>query len=424
MTGRHKHKSDKHAECERNQPCEPGYGRDKVLFLDAFSGVSGDMLVAALVDIGVPPSVITDAIDSIPIEGYRIEFDTCIRSGIKASRFNVVVSEDQPPRDWAVIEQILLQATQVEKSARRLALKAFEILARAESEVHGVKIENVHFHEVGAVDSIVDIVAAAVCFDYIGAEVICSPLPMGRGMIHCAHGILPSPAPATLLCLREIPTFDAGIDAELVTPTGACLVSATATDFSRWPSMTAERIGWGAGSRELPDRPNLLRLVLGEKSDLHYQCAVATEDNHVLLEANIDDMSGEIAAYALQALLEAGALDVWITPILMKKNRPAIMLSALVRQLDVDRIARVFFAETTTLGLRVRPIDRIERNRRRVEVETRFGSIAIKIADGEGLPINIAPEYEECRRAAEMHRVSIKLVYAEAVSRYLAQTKK
>jgi len=382
------------------------------------------MLVAALIDIGVPRSVITDALSPLPMKGYRIVFETCMRSGIRANRFDVSVEKRQPSRDWSAIEKMLLDATHLKENARQLALKAFETLARAESEVHGVAIKKVHFHEVGAVDSIVDIVASAVCFDYIGARVICSPLPMGRGMIQCAHGVLPSPAPATLLCLRNIPTFDAGVDAELVTPTGACLVAVTAADFSRWPSMASERTGWGAGTRELPDRPNLLRLVLGEQRDLRYKGAQVSQNDHVILEANIDDISGEIAAYALQALLKAGALDAWTTPILMKKNRPALMVSALAQQSEVDRIARVFLTETTTLGLRVQPIDRIERKRHRVEIETQYGSISIKIADGDDLPTNIAPEYEECRKAAEAHGVPIKQVYAEAVSRYVAQAKK
>jgi hypothetical protein len=187
--------------------------------------------------------------------------------------------------------------------------------------------------------------------------------------------------------------------------------------------MASDRVGWGAGSRELKDRPNLLRLVLGESSDRQFKGAQVGDRNHVLLEANIDDISGEIAAYALQALLKAGALDAWTTPILMKKNRPALMVSALVEQTEVDRIARVFLTETTTLGLRVQPIERIERKRRRVDIETQYGKIGVKVADGDGLPTNIAPEYEQCRQAAEAHRVPLKQVYAEALSQYLAQVK-
>jgi len=316
------------------------------------------------------------------------------------------------------------QAVHLEKNAQQLALRAFRTLAQAESEVHGVNIEDVHFHEVGAVDSIVDIVAAAVCFDYIGAKVIWSPLPLGRGMVTCAHGALPLPAPATILCLRDVPTFDAGIDGEFVTPTGACLVAATATAFSRWPAIKSERVGWGAGSRDLSDRPNYLRVVLGPKSDLEINRGWQTGDGHVLLEANIDDMSPEIAAYALQCVLQAGALDAWTTPIGMKKGRSAFMISALVRQFDVDRIARVLFAETTTLGLRLRPVDRIERSRRWVEVETPYGKIGIKIAEGNDVPENIAPEYEDCRKAAEACGVPLKQVYAVAISTYLSLSTK
>ncbi|MBN1652408.1 MAG: nickel pincer cofactor biosynthesis protein LarC [Deltaproteobacteria bacterium] len=414
--GEHGHS---HGTVERCRPLERGCGRNKLLFLDAFSGISGDMTVAALIDLGVPREVVTRAVDPLPMSGYRIEFGASTRSAIRATRFDVLIDSPQPSRDWRAIRNMLSQAEHLPQGARHLALRAFGLLAQAESEVHGVEIEKVHFHEVGAVDSIVDIVAAAVCFDYIGAAVVCSPLPIGRGMIACEHGALPSPAPATLLCLRAIPTFDAGIDAELVTPTGACLVAATATAFSRWPSLASEKVGWGAGSRELVDRPNLLRVVLGSESETRPKGVQTAEGSHILLEANVDDMSGEIIAYALQSLLEAGASDAWTTPIGMKKGRPALMISALAPRAEADRIARVMLSETTTLGVRLRAVGRIERKRITVEVQTQYGNIAIKIGKNAGLPDNIAPEYEDCRKAAETHGVPLKLVYAQAIAAYL-----
>ena len=216
---------------------------------------------------------------------------------------------------------------------------------------------------------------------------------MGRGFVRSQHGLLPCPAPATLLCLRGVPTYDAGIDAELVTPTGACLLRAVAREFTRWPNLSPLRVGWGAGTRELPDRPNLLRLVLGEPT-LSQRSGASTE-GYVVIELNVDDLSGEIAAVALARAQERGALDVWSTPIGMKKGRPALMLSALARRTEVDAVARALLSETTSLGVRLREVGRIERSRRMVDVHTPYGTIAVKVAGGDGLPDNVAPEYED-----------------------------
>ncbi len=407
----------------RNAPIARGEGRDKLLFLDAFSGIAGDMLVAALLDLGVPQDLIAEALAPLPLEGYRLEFSRQTRSGIVAGRFQVQLEAPQQMRDYAVIRDMLENTEHLEKGAQQLALRAFRLLAEAEAEVHGTDPERVHFHEVGAVDSIVDIVASAVALDFIGARVICSPLPMGRGWVASRHGTIPSPAPATVLCLRGAPTYDAGVDAELVTPTGACLVASSATSFSRWPALNSERVGWGAGSRELPDRPNLLRAILGADSRLHYGIAQHALADHVLLEANIDDMSAEITAFALQRILEAKALDAWTTPIGMKKGRPALMLSALAERRHLDQVARAMLTETTTLGLRVRAVDRIERKRRIVQVDTPYGKIGVKVADADDLPLNLAPEYEDCRRAAQHHGVPIKQVFASAISAYGAAVK-
>jgi hypothetical protein len=231
--------------------------------------------------------------------------------------------------------------------------------------------------------------------------------------------VIPLPAPATVACLRGVPTYDAGIDVELVTPTGACLVRAAAKRFARWPNIKPARIGFGAGTRELHDRPNVLRLVLGEPyAELGAGVDSAT---HVLLELNVDDMSGELMAVALTRAQEAGALDAWSTPIGMKKGRPAVMLSALARRADVDRVARALLSETSSLGLRVREVGRIERARRVLHVRTPYGMIAVKVADGDDLPPNIAPEYEACRAAADAHAVPVKQVYAAAIAAYLEQ---
>jgi uncharacterized protein (TIGR00299 family) protein len=401
-------------------PLAAGEGRQGLLFLDAFSGIAGDMLVAALVDLGVPTEVITDAVGPLPLPGVRLDFSRRSRSGITAAAFDVHVDGPAEERDYATIRSMLEGADHLTPGARRLSQRAFELLARAEADIHGTEVDRVRFHELGAADSIVDIIGSAAALDHVGARVVCSPLPMGRGMIQSRHGTIPAPAPATVACLRGIPTYDAGIDAELVTPTGACLVASAATEFSRWPSMRPERVGWGAGTRELSDRPNLLRVVLGTPS------AVLTDErsrdaSHVVLETNVDDMSGEIAAFALEEAFRAGALDVWTTPIGMKKGRPALMISALARAEQADQVSRALLSQTTSLGLRVRPVGRIERPRRTVQVDTPYGVIGVKLADGDGLPVNVAPEYEDCRAAAEAAAVPVKQVYAAAVAAAMSQ---
>jgi uncharacterized protein (TIGR00299 family) protein len=281
--------------------------------------------------------------------------------------------------------------------------------------VHATAIDDVHFHEVGAADSIADIVAAAVAIDWLGASVVCSPLPIGRGTITTAHGALPLPAPATLLCLRGIPTYDARIDAELVTPTGAALAATVAQRFEEWPSMRVSRVGWGSGSRDLPDRPNLLRAVLGDPAD-----ARASSSDVLVFETNVDDQSGELVAHAMAEILGAGALDAWLTPITMKKGRPAVLLSATAEPERRDAVAASFFAHTSTLGLRVRRSGRIVRARRMIEVATTYGPVAVKVADGDGYERTFAPELDDCARLASAHRVPVKVVYAAALAAALA----
>ncbi len=270
-----------------------------------------------------------------------------------------------------------------------------------------------HFHEVGAVDAIADIVGAAAGFAHLGAEVVCSPLPLGRGTVECRHGVIPLPAPATVACLRGVPTLDAGIDAELVTPTGAAIVASVASAFSRWPSFTPERIGWGAGSQKLPDRPNALRVVLGTpERDLDPHAK-----GHVLLECNVDDLTGELAGHAISALLAAGARDAWVTPITMKKGRPGLTLAAIADAGAESRIADVMMRETSTIGIRRLPFDRVERPRRMIEVETRFGKIPVKVSEGPYGPPQLKPEFDACARAAEAHGVPVKEVISEALER-------
>jgi len=393
-------------------PLARGAGRDCVLFFDASSGVAGDMLVAALLDLGVPTETVDEAIAGLGLPEVHIEHAHVVRSGIRARRFIVRPSHPDSERTHAHIREIL-DSSKLTAGAKALAVAAFDRLARAEAAVHGVPVSDVHFHEVGAVDSIVDVVGTAACLDHLGARVVASPLPLGRGTVSSRHGVLPLPAPATVHCLLGVPTYDGGVDAELVTPTGACLVATAASEFLRWPAMRPLRTGWGAGSRELPNRPNVLRVILGRPTAA--ERSPGSDRPLVVLESNLDDSTAEITAHALERALEAGALDAWTTAIGMKKGRPGVMVSVLAHPTDAEALARDLMAETSTLGVRLRACDRLERPRRIIEVETRFGPVPVKIADGDGLPPNVAPEFDACRSLAATHRVPVKEVVAAAL---------
>jgi uncharacterized protein (TIGR00299 family) protein len=388
-------------------------GAGKILFLDAPSGLAGDMIVASLVDLGVPAQVIADALALLAVTGFHVHFGTRVRSGIVATSFEVHADELQPPRTYASIRALLDEAA-LPEGVRARAHRTFRRLAAAEAKVHRTAMDNVHFHEVGAIDAIADVVGSAAALDHLDAEVIVSPLPMGRGFTSAAHGRLPLPAPATVECLAGLATYDAGIDFELVTPTGAAIVGAHATGSQRWPSMTPERIGWGAGSAELEDRPNVLRAVLGSRAGAPE--ALEGAATHAVLEANIDDASGELAASWIEALLEAGALDAWITNIAMKKGRPALKISALATLSRADSVAHAMLRDTTSLGVRRHPVARVERPRTIEHVETPYGRIPVKVATGPFGPPQAKPEFEACAAAARTHGVPVREVLASAMA--------
>jgi hypothetical protein len=390
-----------------------GAGIGKVLFLDAPSGLAGDMVIAALVDLGVPPTVIAEAAAALPISGYHVHFGTAVRSGVVASNFDVHLEAAQPERTYAKVCEAL-DASSLSPHVKELAHATFRRLAEAEAKVHRAPIDEVHFHEVGAIDALVDIVGSAAALDWLGADLVVSPLPMGRGFVKARHGVLPLPAPATVECLRGLPTYDGGIDFEFVTPTGAAIVGAHARAAARWPSIAPERVGWGAGTANLKDRPNLVRAVLGTRvTELR---GAAPEETHVVIEANIDDATGELLAAGIESLLREGALDAWATPVTMKKGRPAFALSALARLEDSERIAAVVLRETTSIGVRRYPVSRVERPRRMVDVETPYGRIPVKVAEGPFGPPQVKPELDACLRAAEVHRVPLREVLRAAMA--------
>jgi pyridinium-3,5-bisthiocarboxylic acid mononucleotide nickel chelatase len=384
-----------------------GEGAGKVLFLDAPSGLAGDMIVAALVDLGVPATVVTDALAVLPVTAFHVHFGTRVREAIVAASFEVHVDGAQPTRTYGSI-RAMLDAAPLAEGVRDKAQRTFRRLAEAEAKVHRSALDEVHFHEVGAVDAIADVVGSAAALDWIGAELVVSPLPMGRGFTRSAHGRIPLPAPATVECLRGLPTYDAGIDFELVTPTGAAIVGAHATGSSRWPSMSPERVGWGAGSATLADRPNVLRAVLGTPAtamgERHERAS------HAVLECNVDDATGELAAAWIAALLGAGAVDAWATPITMKKGRPALTIAALAAVEHADAVAHAMLRETTSLGVRRYDVARAERPRRMVEVETAYGRLPVKVAEGPYGPPQLKPEFDACVAAARTHGVPVREV--------------
>jgi uncharacterized protein (TIGR00299 family) protein len=392
---------------------DEGSGVGKLLFFDAFSGVAGDMTIAALLDLGVPLLVVERAVAALPIEGFHLHRGHVHRSGIVATSFDVHVETPQPERTYGAIDAMLVGSSLPPRVAA-LARQIFRRLGEAEAAVHRMPLEDVHFHEVGAVDAIVDIVGAAAAIVHLGAEVVASPLPMGRGFVKARHGILPLPPPAAVECLRGVPTYGVDLDAELVTPTGAAIVATVASRFERWPTFAPDRIGFGAGKRELPDRPNLLRVVLGTGT------VGATETiggaSHVVLEANVDDMTGEMAAHAIEALFAAGALDAWAAPITMKKGRPALTIAALAPSPQADAVAGVLLRETTSIGLRKIPVTRTERPRRIITVDTPYGRIRVKISEGPFGPPQVKPEFDDCAAAARSHSVSVREVVAAAAA--------
>lgn len=391
---------------------EEGSGTGKLLFFDAFSGIAGDMCIAALLDLGVPLLVIESAVAALPLEGFHLHRGHLHRSGIVATSFDVHLEAPQPQRTYGSIDA-MLASSPLSPRVSELSRTIFRRLGEAEAAVHRVPLNDVHFHEVGAVDSIVDIVGAAAAIAYLNADVVASPLPMGRGFVRAQHGILPLPPPATVTCLRDVPTYGVDLEAELVTPTGAAIVAACASRFAKWPTFAPQRVGFGAGKREFPDRPNLLRVVLGTPSGVSEGMGEAT---HVVLEANVDDMSGEMAGHALSALLSAGALDAWATPITMKKGRPALTISALAAAPAADIVASAMLRETTSIGVRKIPVSRLERPRRTVIAATPFGNVRVKVSEGPFGPPQIKPEFDDCVKAAEVHGVPVREVVAAALA--------
>jgi uncharacterized protein (TIGR00299 family) protein len=453
----------------------------RIAYLECFSGMSGDMFLGALIDAGVSPRVLEEAVAALDV-GARLEISRVVRSGISATKVDVWVDgEKDLPREeyWAEegvaravspaktdhrhsdhshpeheqhhnhehsseagssragvpaphehshgrglteIREIISKA-EISDAAKKTAVAIFEALGMAEAKIHATSIEKVHFHEVGAVDAMVDIVCAAVGGEALGVEeIICSPLNVGGGTVRCAHGTFPVPAPATVELLEGAPVYSSGVQAELVTPTGAAIVKILARRFAAFPEMRIDKSGYGAGSRDFPGHPNVVRLTIGEAAST--LAGKTASDTVTILEANLDDLNPQVFGYVMDRLLEEGALDAFGVPVQMKKNRPGTLLTVLCKPEDAAKLTQLIFTETTTLGVRRRDEVRQTLARRWENVRTQWGEVRIKIASMNGSITNYAPEYEDCRRIASEQHVPLKTVMQEAARAYLVKGEK
>ena len=420
----------------------------RIAYLDCFSGISGDMFLGALLDAGVPLELFQKTVADLNI-GASLELSRVDRAGISAAKLDVVVNgeKDVPreefwtdhrggdshqhdrPHDHHNDRQLsailrILAAAPVSGSAKRTASEIFSALGAAEAKVHNVGIEDVHFHEVGAADAIVDILCAAVGADALGVDqFVSSSLNVGGGTVACSHGVAPVPAPATLELLRGAPIYAGDIQKELVTPTGAAIVKVLVSSFGPRPMMTTEKIGYGAGARDFPRHANVLRLSVGETAAATFTAGRAgasqAEEDLAILETNLDDLNPQLIGYLVDLALAEGALDVFTTAVQMKKNRPGTLLTVLARPEQEEKLRGLLFRESSTMGIRTRHEKRHALSRRHEAVITRWGEVRMKIANLNGTMSQCAPEYEDCRRIAIEHRVPLKTVMQEAIRLYL-----
>jgi len=388
----------------------------KIAYFDCYSGISGDMVLGALVDAGCDLGMIEAELRRLPLSGWNISAQKVNRLGLAATHVLVKYAENHHHRSLTTIVELIQRAKLSPRVSER-ATQIFRRLGEAEARVHNVAIDKVHFHEVGAVDAIIDIVGAAVGFELLGIEQFFgSSLNVGAGRVSTQHGMLPVPAPATADLLRGAPSYSTGIPRELVTPTGAAIITTMAATFGPQPRMTTQSIGYGAGTADLSEQANVLRLLVGE--GVSREAADAPGDTIAVLEANLDDMSPQIYGYFAQCAFEAGALDVFSTAVLMKKNRPGQLITVLCIPGLAEEMIALLFRETTTLGVRRSNVQGIALHREIIDVETSFGTVRMKVGRLDGRVLNAAPEYEDCRAIAASRGVPLKEVLAEATAQF------
>jgi len=388
----------------------------KILFIEPFSGISGDMMIGALLDLGFSFEELQSKLLSLHLHGYELSAQKCIRSGIQATKFDVRAGHSHHHRSYEDIRR-MIESSALSPWVKEKSVEAFRRLAEAEGKIHGQLPEKVHFHEVGAVDSIIDIVGTMIAVEaFLPVRILSSSVNVGQGTLECQHGTYPVPGPAAQELLRQVPVFSNSVTGELTTPTGATLLVTLAEEFGARPPMKIASSGYGAGTRETPGNANVLRISLGEAQ---VEASVSPEERVAVIEATIDDMSPQIYGYFQEKALEAGALDVYSTPIQMKKNRPAQKITCVCALEDVNRLSELIFRETTTIGIRYTIARRKTLQREFLQVLTKYGAVAMKISLLDGRPVNFVPEFEDCRALAAEKRVALKEVQAAAVHAYL-----
>jgi uncharacterized protein (TIGR00299 family) protein len=384
---------------------------NRLLYVDCVAGIAGDMLLGALLDAGADVESVRAGLSTLPLENLELEVGSTERHGIRAARVQVKGTAERAHRTWPEVQQVIDSGALPERATRR-AQDAFRRLAGAEGRIHGRPPEEVRFHEVGALDAVADICGVALALEQLQVDqVICSPLPLARGMIDADHGRLPLPAPATLELLRGAPIYGVELDVELVTPTGAALVAAVASGYGPLPPMQLEAVGYGAGSRDLEALPNVVRVVIGEAV-----AGRAATSSVSLIETNLDDLSPELVPDAAEGCFAAGALDVWATPAQMKKGRPGIVFSALARPADERAVAEAIMRQTSTLGLRIAQLGRWELDRELQSVEVAGEPVRVKVGRLDGAIVNIAPEHDDCAAVAGRTGRPVKSVWAAALA--------
>lgn len=398
-----------------------------LIYFDCFSGASGDMIVGSLIDLGLSLDQLTRELQKLDLRNYSLSVNRVVKAGISATKFTVQTGHEHHHRNLLTIEN-LIKRSELNDRIKDSAIRVFVRLAEAEARVHGSTVDKIHFHEVGAVDSIVDIVGACIGFELLGVEeILASPLNVGTGSVKAAHGTLPVPAPATAELLKGIPVYTNHIEGELVTPTGAAILSTLAMNFGGLPPFQTERIGYGAGTRDMPGAANVLRVFKGERSSFAVAKGQFHGSQHVtVIEANIDDMNPQVVGYLQERLQKLGVLDTFVCPVQMKKNRPGFLLSVVTAPESFEIVADAIFRETTTIGIRYYEADRRVLEREIVPIEVEFGIIRVKVSRREGQIMNFSPEYEDCRVAAEKHGIPVKWIQAriaqEFMSRYGSDT--
>jgi uncharacterized protein (TIGR00299 family) protein len=381
----------------------------RIAYGDLIGGVSGDMFVAALLDLGLPLNRLRGELKKIPTLKFDIRSSKKTIHSLRASQFQVICPKHEAPRSWKQIRD-LIKRSKLDLAVKSTSSEIFAALAAAEAKIHAVPIDKVHFHEVGATDSIIDIVAAAVGVRELGIESFYfSVIPLGRGLVASMHGVLPVPGPATLELLRGLPVMGIDVDTETVTPTGAAIVRTLGKHSATQPAMIIEKVGYGAGEKEFAERPNLFRIILGRAD------SSAALEEMLVIETNIDDMNPQLFDHVMERLFAAGARDVFLAPIQMKKNRPATLLSVIAEPRHRDKMSEIIFAETSTVGLRYYLVSRRILKREMKKVKTRFGEVTVKIVEQPDGSRRAAPEYDDLKRIATARKIPLKLVHDEVV---------